>query len=215
MRQSNVSVGDRFGRWTIAGEQIRKVCGRGIKSYFPCRCDCGTEKEVLHDNLVSGKSLSCGCISRERATIHGLWKHPLYKVWLGMLQRCENPNHKRYKNYGGRGVEVSEEFHNAGIFINWCLENGWEPGLQLDRSNNDGNYERTNLQFSTLVEQANNTSRNRVFSYNGKTLTIAEWAREPECMCSLNTLYARILTLGWDFERALLTPVKYSRTLAA
>lgn len=87
---------------------------------------------------------------------HGMSNSPEYRAWWDMLQRCENPNNKRFKNYGGRGITVSEEFHNIKI---WYEHIGPRPGSEYsqDRRNNDGNYERDNIRWITSTEQAKNS----------------------------------------------------------
>ena len=98
---------------------------------------------------------------------HGYSYTLLYKRWLEMRQRCSNKNNQRYKNYGGRGISVCDEWlDSAPIFIEWALDNGWKKGLCIDRINNDGNYEPDNCRFVTQkqssynkqVLQANNTT---------------------------------------------------------
>jgi hypothetical protein len=88
---------------------------------------------------------------------HGYSAHLLYTVWGHMKQRCYNPNNKHYKDYGGRGIRVCDEWKNsAKTFIDWCLENGWKPGLQIDRRDNDGNYCSENCHFVTPEENSLN-----------------------------------------------------------
>lgn len=86
---------------------------------------------------------------------HGMWKTPEYEAWQGMIQRCENPNDTGYKNYGGRGITVSEEFHDFQIWYEYIGPRP-SPEYSQDRINNDGNYERGNIQWATGTEQQNN-----------------------------------------------------------
>ena len=79
---------------------------------------------------------------------HGLYKHPLYQIWLEMRRRCHNPKSPRYQNYGGRGIKVCEEWKEAPVrFIQWALNNRWEKGLYLDRQDNDQGYFPDNCRF--------------------------------------------------------------------
>ncbi len=79
---------------------------------------------------------------------HGLWKHPLYKTWGKMKERCYNQKYKSYKNYGGRGITVCEEWkHDPKTFVEWCLAHGWQKGLLIDRRDNEGNYSPDNCRF--------------------------------------------------------------------
>lgn len=97
---------------------------------------------------------------RSNRQTHGLKHHPLYSRWDSMMQRCNNPKNTNYKHYGGRGIKVSEEFKNCKIYIDYIQS---LPGYslnkfnQVDRIDNDGNYERGNLKWSGTVEQIINT----------------------------------------------------------
>ena len=81
-------------------------------------------------------------------------KHPLCNIWRGMKTRCYNPNHQAYKWYGGRGVIVCDEWLSFKPFEEWCLDNGWQKGLTIDRIDNDDKYEQSNCQFITMSENS-------------------------------------------------------------
>ena len=117
-----------------------------------CLCDCGKEVTVRRCNLTYGTTKSCGCLNKERIFIHGMSTNQLYKIWTSMKQRCENPNVNGYLNYGARGISVCNEWHDPKKFIEWAIDNNWEKGLQIDRTNNDGNYEPDNCKFVTYYE---------------------------------------------------------------
>lgn len=105
--------------------------------------------------------------------IHGLSKHPLYSVWEYMKARCYNKNTIRYNNYGGRGIRICDEWRNIPkAFIEWGLSNGWQKGLQIDRIDNDGNYEPSNCRFVT--NRKNNLNK-REFQSNNKTGFVGVW----------------------------------------
>lgn len=102
--------------------------------------------------ILRGLTVSCGCYNKEALSInkktHGLRKHPIYNVWTGMKQRCFNGETEAYKNYGGRGITVCDEWVNSfQTFYDWAITNGWEKGLEIDREDNDGNYEPNNCHF--------------------------------------------------------------------
>lgn len=100
---------------------------------------------------------------------HGLRYHPLYLVWCAMKQRCSNPNRKDFKRYGGRGVKVCNLWQkDPKSFIEWCLANGYKKGLQLDRIDNDGNYEPCNCRF---VTNATNSRKQTTNKLNWETVT--------------------------------------------
>jgi len=209
-------AGQKFGRLLVlydTGERKNKHV------VWHCRCDCGNEVDARGDNLTSGLARSCGCYNRERVAevqaTHGMSRHggahPVYWVWHGMLQRCKNPNDKRYKYYGGRGITVCDEWHDAEKFIGWAVLNGWEKGLTLDRIDNNGNYKPDNCRWVTRKVQSRNMRSNHLIAFNGKTQTIAEWAEEIGINGS--TLYNRINVSGWPIERALAEPVKQHLTV--
>jgi len=179
------------------------------KVVWHCRCDCGTEVDVISGNLTSGHTTSCGCYNRERTvethTTHGMSRrreqHPIYLAWARMIQRCENPNDPAYKNYGARGITVCEEWHDAKVFIEWALANNWEKGLSIDRIDNNGNYEPDNCRWATWKEQQRNKRNNHLITFNRKTQTLAEWAEEVGV--KRHVLNNRINVLHWPIERAL------------
>jgi len=108
---------------------------------------------------------------------HGLKnKNPrLYRIWLSMRNRCNNPNATKYKRYGGRGICICEEWNDYSNFYKWAIENGYNSGLSIDRKNNDGNYTPENCQWSSEKEQARNRSDNRFLTVNGITKLIVEY----------------------------------------
>ena len=147
--------GQKFGR-LIAIEPTEKRSNDG-SIIWRCFCDCGNECFAASPSLRRGDTKSCGCLKKERARTHyGMRNTPAYKAWKNMIQRCENPNNSRYKDWGGRGISVSEEFHD---FQTWYDHIGPKPGTEYsqDRINNDGNYERGNIRWATREEQANNS----------------------------------------------------------
>lgn len=111
----------------------------------------------------------------------------LYLVWETMRNRCENPNRKKYKDYGARGIRVCEEWQDAGKFCEWALNNGYKEGLQLDRINNDGNYEPLNCRWVTPKENSRNRRNTVYLTLNGETKCVAEWCETLNI--SPNTIY--------------------------
>jgi len=147
-------VGNRHGRLTVLEEGER---GKSRHAMWLCKCDCGNIRVVDGINLRSGHTKSCGCLAKERASetksSHGLSSHRLYKTHKNIVHRCTNPKANRYDRYGGRGITVCDEWLNkdSGLksFIEWAEENGHVDGLQIDRIDNDGNYEPSNCRCVT------------------------------------------------------------------
>jgi hypothetical protein len=123
----------QYGRLTII-----KIVNPNNQQNVIAKCECGTEREYLLSHLRSDRTKSCGCFLKEKISlikkIHGLTLHPLYSVWTDIKTRCYNKNRKEYKNYGGRGVTMSEEWRtDFKKFYDWAIEMGWEKGLEIDK----------------------------------------------------------------------------------
>lgn len=167
-----MEIGDRFGRLVFIEDLGTKKYAGSMRRFGIFKCDCGNEKEIICGSVSRGLTTSCGCYQRDIAkevnTLHGLTNHPLRRVWSHMHDRCYNQNDARYSTYGARGVVICDEWRdNFLVFYNWAINNGWKTGLQIDRIDNDGNYEPSNCQFITRKEncaigkrsiQSNNTS---------------------------------------------------------
>lgn len=174
-------TGQVFGRLTVIEDVGRNKKGEVL---WRCSCSCGEGREVVTKgtNLKSGNTESCGCLQKEgmssRQTTHGMSKHPLYSVWCGIKDRCYNPKHVHYDLYGGKGVTLHREWlENVENFIK-DLYPSYEKGLQLDRINNDGNYEPNNVRWVTNQQNQMNkrSNRNSSSKYKGVCWSDGKWA---------------------------------------
>lgn len=172
-------------------------------------CECGNKKQFRLSDLKNGSSTNCGCVRKsglkDRNTTHGLTDHQLYNTWRGMIERCTYIKHVHYKHYGGRGISVCPKWHDFLNFYNWAIENGWEEGLEIDRTLNDGNYTPQNCRFVSPTINKRNRSSNRILTFNGESLCMSEWGERTGL--DQSTIKDRLNKLGWSVEKALTTPL--------
>ena len=197
--------GERFGSLVAT----KRAENKGRNTYWICVCDCGRTISVSTTHLRRGKTKSCGCQTSKLKSInhqtHGLTETHLYNIWIGMKQRCFSENHSSYSDYGGRGITICEEWKDDfTAFYDWSLRNGWNEGLEIDRMDNNGSYSPENCRWVSRTVQNNNKRNNHYIEYNGKTQTMAQWAKE----LNMNpvTLKSRIRR-GWSIEDAFTKPI--------
>ena len=204
-------IGQKFGRLTVVERAENGIRKDGSPfTRWMCKCDCGKEKIVTGSNLRKGITKSCGCYAKEQTgkinRTHGLKKSKLYVRWRDMKLRCNNPNDSHYKDYGGRGITVCNEWlHDFKAFYDWSISNGFDENLSLDRIDVNGNYEPLNCRWITMKEQQNNRRNNHWITYNGETHTMMQWSEITGI--NFHTIKGR-LKMGWTIERAFTTPVK-------
>lgn len=191
--------GQRFGR-LVALDYERA----GRRTYWRCMCDCGTEHRVETNNLRRGKSRSCGCLgaelSSERNSTHHRSGTQLYRVWASMKRRCNVPTCNSYPDYGGRGISVCDRWANS--FEAFLADMGEAPTANhsIDRIDVNGNYEPGNCRWATNKQQSRNRRSNAVFSHDGRSATLTEWAEISGV--PLITIRKR-LQAGVDFADAI------------
>lgn len=194
-------TGQRFERLLVT-KPIRITDVEAL--HYECLCDCGNVVIVRAQNLRKGLTRSCGCLRKETSKKvnlqHGMSHTSIHNVWMGMLGRCENPTNQAYKDYGGRGIKVCERWHS---FENFLEDVGLPPqtGLSLDRfPNNDGDYEPGNVRWATKKEQANNRRSSKLLTFEGQTMTYAQW--EDYLGLRRGEVWSRI-DKGWVLQRVL------------
>ena len=175
-------TGKRFGKLTVIKKHNQDKWGGWN---WLCMCDCGNETVVSGGHLRGLKTKSCGCSRKETKNFtHKMTGSRLYKVWHGMKSRCYYEKSEMFKHYGGRGITVCDEWKNSFIsFYDWSIKNGYDENAErgqctIDRIDVNGNYEPNNCRWATIKQQANNTRRNHLIKYNGKTQTVSQWANE-------------------------------------
>lgn len=189
----------KFGRLTV----LEKAYSKNNKTYWRCLCECGKETIKMGHAIKSGHTLSCGCLHTEqlvnRSRTHGMGKTKINYVWLEMKARCNNPKHKRYKDYGARGISYQDTWEHFEAFYN-DMKEGYAEGLTLDRIDNNKGYSRDNCRWVSTLTQNNNKRNNVYETICGITATRSELCdmfKIPRC-----TFYWRI-NHGYSIEEAL------------
>ena len=193
-------IGHRYNRLIVESFAERR---RG-KDYYNCLCDCGNRKVIEGYKLKTGHTKSCGCLVRENGLnnkTHGMTNTRLYRIYAGIKDRCLNKSNERYSDYGGRGIEICEEWLSDFMsFYNWAIDNGYSEELSIDRIDVDGNYEPNNCRWATDEEQANNKRNSHMIEFNGETKTLAQLSKLRNIPVS--TLLYR-LESGWSIKQCL------------
>lgn len=199
---ANVS-GVRYGRLQISA----RLYGKPVRVI--CKCDCGNEHVALYNNIVQGRTVSCGCFQRESARIrgaqrvtHGQSRGRVYRIWSSMHQRCSNDNTVAYHRYGGRGITVCERWDDFEVFY---ADMGDPPSKahSLDRKKNDLGYCKENCRWATPIEQARNKTSCKYITAFGSTHCISAWADITGVRAQT---ISRRLQNGWAVERAVSEP---------
>lgn len=216
MREKTKRVGDCMGRLVdLTGRKFDRltVLSRGKNSNtgcarWVCRCDCGKTVVVLGGSLTGGKTHSCGCYRNEnsanKATKHGKHELKIYGVWSSMKGRCFCESNKSYKNYGGRGITVCDEWMEFQGFYEWSLTSGYSEGLTIERIDVNGDYCPENCKWATRLEQAHNKRNNKFIEYNGEKKCYSEWAHE---LGGTDGLVSQRIKKGWEVKDAVTEPI--------
>jgi len=160
-------TGQRFNRLTV----LCRGKNQGRSTTWYCQCDCGNRTTVQACALKKGTTKSCGCYTKDRVremnTTHGLSKERLYHIWASIIDRCCNPQHPYYKDYGGRGIKICEEWrHDYQAFHDWAYANGYDEAAPkwkctIDRIDVDGDYRPENCRWVDMKTQRHNRRDSR------------------------------------------------------
>nr|DAH45209.1 MAG TPA: hypothetical protein [Caudoviricetes sp.] len=137
---------------------------------------------------------------------HGLSKHKLYRVFNSMKQRCYNTNNSKYKNYGGRGIAICDEWlRDRKAFFEWAFNNGYKDGLTIDRIDVNGNYEPSNCRWVDSNKQMWNRTDTLYVIYKGEKYCMSYILRELDLLQHMGAIKKRMKN-GWTFEEATQQP---------
>jgi hypothetical protein len=203
MKKDNL-IGKRYGNLTVL--EMHDVVRGHVR--WRCACDCGKEKLAFGHKLKDGQIKSCGC--KRYSYGHHQTETRLYHIWCTMKARCNRETSVKYKNYGGRGIKLCEQWQSFEPFFEWSMANGYRDNLSIDRINVNGNYEPSNCRWTDNETQANNKGNTKYFEYRGQSLTLRQLSRI--CGKSYGILYRRI-SRGWSVEEAAETPKLYGHKL--
>lgn len=209
-------TGQKFGKLTVVEYAGAHLTPSGQKKrLWKCSCDCGGSITVHGSSLKNGNTVSCWCVRRAAAAKISKAKHGHcgngrssveYRAWSAMLGRTNNPDHKQFAEYGGRGIMVCDRWQK---FENFMEDMGHRPpGMSLDRIENEGNYEPGNCRWTNSLGQNNNKRDNRRIEAMGESRTIAEWSRISGI--SHGTISQR-LRAGWPNGEAVTKAVRPKR----
>lgn len=151
-------IGKRFGSWTIMEKSTKSKHG---KSRYLCRCECGTDHIVIVGNILSGLSQRCKYCGYKATTKHGDSDTALHQCWRDIKQRCLNPKCREWKNYGGRGITICEEWKNSYITFKNDMVSSYSPELRIERIDNNKGYYKENCTWVSQKIQNRNMRHNR------------------------------------------------------
>jgi len=190
--------GQRFHRLVIIKQDAKLY-------HWLCQCDCGKVKSINGYKLANGHTRSCGCMRGESITkinkTHGFTvggQSGTYVSWCRMKTRCDNPNMRDFKYWGGKGIKYPDKWKTFDGFLE---DMGPCPyGHSIERRDNNKNYSKENCLWIPKENQSKNRSTNHLITYGGLTMTIEDWSRKTGI--NATTIHQR-LKYGWSEEHAI------------
>ena len=208
--------GQQFGRLTV--KHFHGYTKNASKLWL-CECECGNTTVVSTHRLVSGHTKSCGCLHKDllklRLTTHGGTKDRLFNVWWDVKRRCEKEYDKNFNQYGGRNIQICDEWKDYAVFRKWAINNGYDEYAKygectLDRIDVNGNYCPENCRWISMKEQRFNCQNTVYVEINGNKYTLLQLSEMYNLPRKI--LYGRIVQLKWPVEKALNTPYEKRRS---
>jgi hypothetical protein len=180
------AIGSKIGKFTVTAFENNK------HAYYVLKCDCGNIKRLRYDTIKGLKNKSCGCDKIKVDKIYQQHQNRLYHIWYSMWTRCTIDTCKAFKNYGGRGISVCDEWKDFNIFCKWAESSGYASSLTIDRIDNNGNYCTKNCHWITKTENSRKTRATKLTmiqaniirqKYNSGTRQV-ELCKEYNLSCS-------------------------------
>jgi hypothetical protein len=202
-----IKEGERYGMLTVIGEGMKKITPSGqVNRQIHCKCDCGTEKDIILLHLVRNRISSCGCSVKTR---NGEGASSLCKVWRQMKRRCsEKAGTKEKELYYNRGIRVCDEWiDDYSAFKEWAIQNGYKSKLTIDRINNYLGYTPDNCRLVTQKENANNKRNTIMITYKGETQSLQMLLAKLGLQKSSAT-YKQRINNGWNHDNVIDKPIK-------
>ena len=210
--------GRNFGKWHVIG-----YAGNNDdhKSMWWCFCECNKDifYKIVGTELSRNKTTSCGCniieSNKQRSFINknaqffGLTRNSydrICRIHKHMCRRCTDPSDKDYPHYGGRGISVCNEWmNNKDYFIEWCVNNGYDDSLTIERVDVNKDYMPSNCTWITMIEQAANKTTTKYVLYHGEEIKLIDLLKSIGCNThkEQNKVRCRIFRYGWPVERAI------------
>lgn len=205
-------IGFKIGKLEVISIAESYVLPSGQKNKaFICKCECGKEKKIRWSHLKRGKIKSCGCLLNIR---NGIGNGELCKLWRGIRYRTSE-NYKQSHLYFKKGIRVCDEWLiNFDVFFDWCKNNGYKKGLQLDRIDNSKGYYPENCRFTTSKINCNNRDNTIFVIYKEKKVSLKLILNELGKDKEYHSILARIKR-GMEHNKAIDTPIRignYSKT---
>lgn len=205
-------IGQRSGLLTIVEYRgLRTFKGGGKASIYLFRCDCGREFEAQKSNIV-GKRTDCGCRKRksDRTAPAGASSNPLHKVWWHIIDRCENPRNRSFKDYGARGIRVAKRWktgdaHATGFECFLADMGPRQKGMTIERVQGDRDYEPGNCIWLPKGDQSKNRRGVRLVRIGDRVKTIPDWCLETGI--DYWTAIRRVAR-GWPPDKAVTEPIR-------
>lgn len=199
-------IGKRFGKLVVCSPSRPALNSRS--TVVDCRCDCGDVRAYFITNLPRMKEPMCPECKPAHRPSKGQHKHPLYNIWKGIIQRCENPNHTHYADYGGRGIAMCQRWRDD--FEAFAVDMGERPSPEhtVDRIDGALGYEPGNVRWADSKTQLRNTRRTSMVEWRGREIPLSEAAELAGI--SRHLFHYRVKN-GWPIEKIMTTPSREAK----